>query len=98
MKSQTSENRVGVIYLSENVFAKWEEMLPIMGNFVPVRAEWHYMLNCLRLECYSPLFEINPAGHYPPEYELEISFFPHAPVVIKATKLPDGHHARSFSF
>lgn len=84
-----SENRLGVVILPQHLFGRWEDMLPIMGNFVPVQAQTHWGSGGVILEAFSPLFEPCPEHCLPPVYELEIQFYPQAPVVVKAIKIKD---------
>jgi hypothetical protein len=84
MIDKVENNRLGKFWIHWSVFPTWQDALPIMGNFVPVHAQHRWDLRAVEIIAYSPLFDPVPENVAAPEYELEISFFPHAPVVIKA--------------
>jgi hypothetical protein len=79
-----TENRLGRFILHREVFHRWEDMLPLMGNFVVIEAKFRWDTNCIEYLAYSNLFEPIEEGVAAPEYDIEVALFPDAPAVIKA--------------
>lgn len=83
----TKNNRIGKFKLSTDYLEKWEELIPLMGNFVPVKVECEFADRCLSITAYSPLFDEAPKWTTPPEYEIIININDFSPAEIIAKKL-----------
>ena len=83
----TKNNRIGKFKLSADYLEKWEELIPLMGNFVPVKVEFSYSEQSLLITAYSPLFEQVPELIQAPEYEIIININDFSPAEIVARKI-----------
>jgi len=85
-----SNNRIGTFRLSWRYLESWEELLPLMGNFVVLRAECHYAQGDILITAYSPLFEVVPEHTAAPFYEITINIHDFSPAEIIAKRVPPG--------
>jgi hypothetical protein len=67
---------------------RWEELLPLMGNFVIVEARARYDLQGIEYLAYSPLFEPVPHGVEAPEYNVVVTISDFSPAVIRCERIP----------
>lgn len=81
------ENRLGRFKILREVFKDWQELLPLMGNFVVVEARYAYDFNGIYYMAYSPLFDICPEYCECPEYDIKITLDGFNPATITATKI-----------
>jgi hypothetical protein len=85
--SAVRNNRVGRFKLDRQYLERLEELLPLMGNFVPVKAEYDYATQAIEITAYSPLFEVWPHDCAVPDYELTINITDFAPAEIIAKRI-----------
>lgn len=79
-------NRVGKFKLSRWEVERWQEMIPIMGNFFIVKAEFDFATDDLRVVALSPLFESWEPYCEPPEYEVRVTLNDFGPATVTAER------------
>jgi hypothetical protein len=86
----TRKHRLGKFNLDQDYVRRWEELLPIMGNFVIVRAEFEYDTCKISYMAYSPLFDEVEEYCECPEYEINITLNDFGPAEITAKRIVPG--------
>lgn len=81
------ENRLGKFKLRKDLLRDWQELIPLMGNFVVVEARYGYDFDSILYTAYSPLFDICPEHCECPEYDIKITLDGFNPATITATKI-----------
>lgn len=81
-----TENRIGTFTLSGDYLREWQELLPLMGNFVIVRCEYMYANQQMVYTAYSPLFDVSPEECAIPEYNIQITLNDFGPATVIATR------------
>jgi hypothetical protein len=81
-----SKERIGRFRIGRNEIGRgWRNLLPIMGNFVIVRAEMKYSTDAIEYTGFSDLFEEVEEFCEPPLYEILINDLA-VPVAINAVR------------
>ncbi len=82
------KRRLGRFLLSELYLDRWEELLPLMGNFVVIETRYRHDLNGIEYLAYSPLFEPIPDSAVAPEYDIQVTLNDFAPATIHCKRIP----------
>ena len=86
----TRKHRLGKFKFAQDYMQKWEELLPIMGNFVIVRAEFEYDTRKICYMAYSPLFDEVEEYCECPEYDINVTLNDFGPAEISAKRIEAG--------
>jgi hypothetical protein len=81
-----NKHRLGKFTITQNELCKWEDWLPVMGNFVVVEARYRYDLGAIEYLAFSPLFDEIDGAVVAPTYELTVTCDGFSPATIKAVR------------
>ncbi len=81
------KRRLGRFLMKRDYLARWEELLPLMGNFVVVDTRFRYDCDAIEYMAYSPLFEEIADGMEAPEYDVVVTLNEFAPATINVKRL-----------
>lgn len=84
------KHRLGRFKLDQEYMYKWEELLPLMGNFVIVDVQRQYDTRKIEYLAYSPLFEEIEEYVKAPDYEVVVTLNDFGPAQITARRIKQG--------
>jgi len=84
------KHRLGRFKLDQEYMHRWEELLPVMGNFVIVDVQRQYDTHKMEYLAYSPLFEEIEEYIKAPDYEVVVTLNDFGPAQVTARRIKQG--------